>query len=158
MLVCQLCHHTSARGALDETLHNEERLVDFLYGTSVLTNSCSDSGNAHRSTAELVDNGQQDAVVYLVQSVLVDIQRLQGYLGDAGVNLSRSLHLGEVADASQQGIGNTGRTSRTTGNLVGSISSNRYAQDRGRSFDDSLQGCRVVILVGLQDHNIADAC
>jgi UDP-N-acetylglucosamine 2-epimerase (non-hydrolysing) len=39
MAISQLGNHTSARGAFDEAFHDEERLVNFLYGACILTDS-----------------------------------------------------------------------------------------------------------------------
>ncbi len=110
MLVSQLRHHPSTRSTFDEALHDEEWLVYLFHRSGILTDGGSYRGDAHRTSTELVDDGQQDAVVYFVQSVLVDVQCLQRYLGDVRINLSRTLHLGEVAYTAQQGIGDTGRT------------------------------------------------
>ena len=82
MLIGQFRYHTTTWSTLDKTLHDEERLVDLLHRSGILANSGSDSGNAHRTSAELVDDGQQDAVINLVQSLLVDIQCFQRYLGN----------------------------------------------------------------------------
>ena len=77
MFVRQLRHHTSTGSTLDETLHDEERLVYLFYSTCILTDGSGYGGDAHRTATELVDDGQQDAVVYLVQPVLVNVQRRQ---------------------------------------------------------------------------------
>ena len=146
MLISQFGDHTTTGRALDEALHDEERLIDLLYRAAVLADGGGNGGDAYGTAAELVDDGQQDAVVYLVESVLVDVQGCQRYLGDAGIDAARALHLGKVAHSAQQGIGDTGRTSGASGYLQRGIGGNRYAQDAGRALDDFLQCLRVVIL------------
>ena len=79
MFVCQLCHHTTTRGALDEALHDKEWLVDLLDGTSVLADGSSNSGDSNGTATEFVDDGEQDAVVDFIETVLVDIQRCVRY-------------------------------------------------------------------------------
>ncbi len=117
MLVGQFCHHTPSGGALDETLHDEEGLVDLLDGACILTNGGGNGGDAHRTALELVDDGEQDLVVDLVETILVDVQGREGYLRNLGVNLSVAFHLGEISHTAQQGVGDTGRTSGTACDL-----------------------------------------
>ena len=83
MTIGKFCHHTSPGGTLDKALHDEERFIDLLDSTGIFANSGGNGGDANRTATELVNDGQQDAVVYLVLSVLVDIQCLQSYLGNA---------------------------------------------------------------------------
>ena len=93
MLICQLRHHTTTRGTLDKALHDEERLIDLLDSTCIFTNSSGNCRDSNGTTTELINDGEQDAVVYLVKTILVDIQRLQGNLGDAGVDATSALNL-----------------------------------------------------------------
>ena len=78
VLVGQFCHHTPSGGALDETLHDEEGLVYLLDGACILTNGGGNGGDAHRTALELVDDGEQDLVVDLVETILVDVQGREG--------------------------------------------------------------------------------
>ena len=93
MVIGQFCDHTTTGRPLDEALHNEEGLIDLFDSTCILADGCGDSGDAHRTALELVDDGQQDLVVNLVQTVFVDVQGRQGYLCDLlairGVPLER---------------------------------------------------------------------
>ena len=82
MVVSQLCRHTSARRTLDESFHDEERFVDFFHGSCVLADGSGNRRQPDGTAAEFVDDGQQDLVVYLIQSILVDVQCFQGNLSD----------------------------------------------------------------------------
>ena len=110
MTIGKFCHHTSPGSTLDKALHDEERLIDLLHRTGILTDCRGNGGDTHRTTPELIDDGQQDAVVYLVQSILVNIQCRQGDLRNLRIDTTSALHLCEVTDTPQQRIGNTGRT------------------------------------------------
>ena len=111
MTIRQFRHHTSSRRALDKALHDEERLVHLLHGASILAHSRGDGGDAHRTTLELVDDGQQDLIVDFIETVLVDVQGCQGDLRDLRIDLAVALHLSEVSHSSQQGVGDTWRSS-----------------------------------------------
>ena len=139
MAVGQFGHHASSRGALDETFHDEEWLIHLLYGACIFANRSGDGGYAHWSAAELVDDGQQYAVVNLVKSVLINVQCRQGYLSDAGINLACTLNLGKITHSAQQGIGDTGRPARPARYFCCRIVGNRYTQDTGRALNDALE-------------------
>ena len=64
----------ATRRALQETLLDEERLVDFLYGTGILSDGRADGGEAYRTSLELVDDREEDSVVDLVEAVAVYIE------------------------------------------------------------------------------------
>ena len=146
MLVGQLCSHTATGRTLNESLHDEERLVDLLYRTGILANGGGNRRDTYWTTTELVDDGQQYAVIYLVQSILVDVQGSQRHLRNSSVYPACTLHLSKVAHSAQQGIGNTGRSTRTAGYLQRGISRDRYTQDACRALYDALQGLRIVVL------------
>ena len=81
MLVCQVCHLTAAGSTLKESLLDKERLIYILYGTGILTKCGCNGTQAYRTTLELVNDGGKDAVVNLIQSVFVYVERLKGYIG-----------------------------------------------------------------------------
>ncbi len=61
-----------------------------------------------RAAFKLVYNGTKYLVVYLIQSVLVDIQCLQRKLGNLRIDRAGAFHLCEVTYPAKQSIGNTG--------------------------------------------------
>ena len=112
MLVGQFGDHTTTRRALDEAFHNEEGLVDLFNGACILADGSGDSGDTHRTALELVDDGEQNLVVNLVEAILVDVQGREGNLRDLCINLAITLHLSEITHAAQESIGDTRRSSR----------------------------------------------
>ena len=110
MLIGQFGSHTSTWGTLDETFHDEERLIDILDGTSILANGRSDGVETDRTTLELIDNGEQDLVVNLIKTILVDIEGFERHMSNLQVDASVTLHLCKVAHTTQECIGNTGRS------------------------------------------------
>ena len=110
MLVCQRRCLASARGTFDESFLDEVRLIDILDGAGIFTHSGSDSVESDRSATELIDDGREEFVIYLIEAESIDIQRLEGILGDVEVDSAVAFDLGKVAHASQEGVGYTGRT------------------------------------------------
>lgn len=108
MFIRQLCHLASSGGTLQEAFFYQEGFVHFFQRARVFTQSCSNSGQTHRTSLELVYNRAQNLVVYLIQTILVDVQGLQCKTGNLQINSSRTFHLCKVAHTSQQGIGYTG--------------------------------------------------
>ena len=60
MLVGKRRCHSASRRALDETLHDEERLVNLLYGAAILAYCRSNGAYAYWATTELVDDGGEN--------------------------------------------------------------------------------------------------
>ena len=108
--VCQFGDHSSALRTLYESLHYQVRLIYVLYSAGVFAYGGGYGADAHRTSAELVDDSEQNLVVYLIKSVLVNVESLQCGLGYLHVNRAVATHLCEVAYTSQQSVGNTRRT------------------------------------------------
>ena len=117
MIVCQLCGHSSAWRTLDKSLHYEERLVDLLNGTGVLTDGSGDCRETYRTATELIDYCNQNLVVDLVEAILVDVQRTESDACDVGSDASATLYLCKVAHSTEQGVCYTRRATRPTSNL-----------------------------------------
>ena len=117
MLVGKRRCHSSSRRALDETLHDEERLVNLLYGAAILAYCRGNGAYAYRTATELVDDGGENLVVNLVQAILIDVERLERHLGNIVSDGSVALYLGEITHSSQQGIGDTRGSARTAGDF-----------------------------------------
>ena len=107
MLVCQFGDFTPSRGALDEAFFDEEGFVDLLHSSCILANSCGYGAESDGTSLELVDDGGEEFVVYLVQSEAVDVESFECHVGYGEVDGSISLDLCEVSDTSQEGIGYT---------------------------------------------------
>ena len=146
MLVSHVRHLPSARRALDEPFFNQERLIHLFHRSRIFPDGRGDGRDAYRSALELIDNGKQNLVVYLVQSVTVDIQCLQRITCDGHVHPSRAAHLGKIAHAAQKRIGDTGRSTAAPGNLHGGIVLDGYGKDVRRTFHDARKHLGVIIL------------
>ena len=110
VLVGELGHFASTRGAVDEALFHKIWLIHFLDGAGVFAHRHSNSVEPNGTALKLVDDGEQNFIVDFVESVFVDVQCLKRIAGNGGVDFTGALHLGEVAHTAQQRVGDTGRT------------------------------------------------
>ena len=155
MLVGQLGNHTAARCTLDKTLHYKEWLVNLLNSTGILADSCRYGGDTHRTTTELIDDGEQYLVVNLVEAILIDIECRQGNLCNLGIDHTVAFNLSKVAHTTQQCIGDTWRSTRATCYLECSILCDGHTQYTSRALYDGLQCLGLVVL---QVHVYAESC
>ena len=141
--------------AFDEALFDEERLVNLLDGACVFSYGCGYRVDSHGASLELVDDGGQDLVVYLVETIAIYVEGLKCDACYIEVDAAVSLDLREVADASEQCVGDTRCATTAAGNLAGGFEVDGYAQDAGRTHYDLLQGVGIVVL---KVHVDAEAC
>ena len=146
MLIGEWCGDASAGGAVDESLLDEEGLIDLLECASVFADGGGDGSDADGPSAELLDDGEEDFAVDEVESVAVDIECFEGEACDAGVDAAVAFHLGEVTDAAQQGIGDTWRAAATAGNLGCGLLLDGNVEDASRTAHDAGERLRIVVV------------
>ena len=110
MFVSQLRYFTTARSALQETFLYQERFIYLFNSACIFSQSRSNGCQAYRTTLELIDNRTKYLIVYLIQTVFVNIQRFERKISDLRIDAARTFHLRKVPHAAQQSIGNTRRT------------------------------------------------
>ena len=146
MAVGEFRSFTATGGALDEALLDEVGFVNVLYRTGIFAHGRSDGIEAHGSAAELIDDGEQQLVINLVETEGVDIEGLQGILSDIEVDTAVTLDLGEVAHTTQQGVGDTRRTTTAAGYLAGSFLVDLHTQQTCRAAHDPRKDIGIVVL------------
>ena len=77
MAIGKLCYFASARGALDEAFLDEERLIHFFHGACIFAYGGGNGAQSDGTALELVDDGGQYLVVYLVKPEAVDVERFE---------------------------------------------------------------------------------
>ena len=127
MSVRQFGGLTASRCTFDEAFLDQVRLINILYRSGVLAHSGGYGVQTDWSSAELVDDGGQELVIYLVQTEGVDIQGFESILGDVQIHSAIALDLCKVAYTAEQGIGYTRRTAAATGYLSRSMAVDIYA-------------------------------
>ena len=146
MLIRQFGSFPSPRCPFQESFLDEERLIDFLDRAGIFTESRCDGRDAHRPSAEFVDNREKNFIVDFVQSVFVDVQRFQGKAGNRLVDGSVALHLSEIANATQKRVADSRRPPAAGSNFFGSAVATGDVQNIGRAFDDIRQRFHIIIL------------
>ena len=83
MFIGKFGHLTSTGSTLHKSFFYQERFVNFLNGSRIFSQSRSNGRYTDRPAFKLVYNGTKYLIVYLIQSVLVNIQCLQRKLGQS---------------------------------------------------------------------------
>ena len=78
MAVRQFGSFTATRSTFDETLFDKVRLIDIFNRAGILTHGGSDSGQSDRSATELIDDGNEQLVVDLVETESIYIECFEG--------------------------------------------------------------------------------
>lgn len=146
MLVGEMGHFASAGSALDETLLDQEWLIDLLYRAGILAEGGGDCCQAHGAAAELVDDCQQNLIVDFVEAVTVDIEGLKGHSGDVESDGSVPLHHSEVTHAAKKRVGYTGSATASEGDFHGGLLGYSDTEQPGGASHDTHQHLVVIIL------------
>ena len=82
MLVCQVSGLSSSWSPFNKTFHDKERLIDLLKGSLFFANTGSNIVYTYRTAVEFVNNGREDFVINLIQTITVYIESLKGNMCD----------------------------------------------------------------------------
>src|SRR5688500_3023482 len=104
VLVCLSGRYASARRPLQKSILHQERLVDFLEGSDVLANGCSNRAHADGPALELFDDGLEDARVHIVEAKLIYFEELERVSRDPACDVAAGADLGEIADPPEQAV------------------------------------------------------
>ncbi|MNJ56341.1 hypothetical protein D3C77_518810 [compost metagenome] len=107
--------------------------------------------DAHRTAVELLDHGQQQAPVLMIEATFVDIQQVERHVGDGLGDMALATYFGKITHTAQQAVGNSRRTPRTPGDLESSIIFDRQAKNAARATDNGGQVFGVIELKTLDD-------
>ena len=102
--ISQLRHFSSARCPLEESLLDQEWLIDLLYRTGVFPQGRGNGAQSDGASGELVYDGGEELVIHIVQSVTVDIQGFESIAGYRFVNGTGSLDLCKVPYTAQKAL------------------------------------------------------
>ena len=126
----------ATRGAVDESVHEEVRLVDVLDGAAVLAESGGQGFDADRSAGELIDDGHEVVPVVLVEAELIDVEDVERHVGDLLGDATVEADIREITHALQQAVRESRRTAGTQCDALSAGVVNVYIQHlRGTSYD-----------------------
>jgi hypothetical protein len=109
---------------------------------------------ADRAAVEAMDDGVEELSVHDVEPVQVDVEHHQRAVGDRLGDRAVALHVGEVADAPQQPVGDPRRAARAARDLAAPSSSSGDVEQPRRAADDLRQ---LVGAVELEPRDDAEA-
>src|SRR5206468_6017969 len=127
------------RRAREEALLDEEGLVDVLNRVALLADGRGERVDPDRPAAELVDDGEEEGAVHLIEPRLVDVEQGERIARDGPRDPPLGTHLGEVAHAAQQPVRDARRAARTARELGPTVLVEGDAEDRRRAAEDLLE-------------------
>ena len=146
MTIGHFRHDAAAGGADDEALLDQVGFIDLLEGSLVLADRRRDRIGADRAALEGRDDGLQDLVIDEVEALRVDVEFVEGVLGNLEVDGAVPDDLGEIADALQEGIRDTRRSAAPQRYFPRRIVADRDIQDIGAALDDLDEFVGAVVL------------
>ena len=146
LLVAQLRGDAALGRALQVAFHDEVRLIDFFQGVRFLAHRHRHRAEADRAAAELRDHGFQDALVHLVEAVLVDFQHRERLVGDVRRDAAFVSDLGVIAHAAKEVVGNARCAAAAAGDFPRALFLSLDVQQPGGADDDLLEFVGLVIV------------
>ncbi len=111
--------HAAARGAVDEADLHEVRLVDLLDGVFFFAEGRGERAHADGAAAVFVEQGEHEVAVDFIEAAFVDAEHGKSFLRDGAGDASCGAHLGKIAGAAQQAVGDARRSAAAAGNFFG---------------------------------------
>src|SRR5208282_805899 len=152
-LIRELGRDPSAGRAVQKADLDQKRLVDFFDGVGFFGQRRAQRIQTHRPTLVLLDDGEQQFAVDLVEAVAVYFKHAERGLGGGQIDGTGGAHLGVVAYAAQQAVGDAWRSTRAAGDFGGSGTVDFHTQDFGGTLDDDAQ---VIVSVELKPQQQAE--
>src|SRR5262245_24528007 len=144
----------AALRALQVHLLDGIRLEHVLDRLRVLADHVREVVEADRAAAELLDHGEQQLAVHDVEAERVDVEHLERRVGGGLRHRAVALHLGVVAHAAQQAVGDARRAARAPRDLAGALLDDLDFQQPRRAADD---GGELGLAVELEARDDAEA-
>ena len=110
--------HAAARRALQIALLDEIGLEHILDGLGILADRMREVLQTDGAAREFLDHGEEQLAVHDVEPERVDIEHLERGFGDALRDAAVGFHLGVIAHAAQQAVGDARRAARAAGDLA----------------------------------------
>src|SRR5947209_11160406 len=136
---------TASRRACDKAELEQIGFVYVLNRLRIFARAGGQRVKSHGTTVEFLDDREQHIAVRLVQSDLVDLQRVKCGLSYVPCNHAVGLNLSIITHTFEQAVDDTWSPSRTTSNLFNTTFFGWHSKNAGRAARDFPEGGRVVI-------------
>src|SRR5207302_7509288 len=104
MLVRKACHNTASRSTRDKAKLQQVWLIHILNCLRVLARARGQSVQSDWAAIELLDNRQQQVAIGLIETDMIDLQRIQCRLSNASRNHAIGSHLCIVTYTLEQAV------------------------------------------------------
>src|ERR1700722_8851886 len=141
----------AAGGAVEEAELHEVRFVDFLDGVFFLAERSGEGVQAHGAAGILLDDGEEQVAVDVVEAVLVNAEHGQCVAGHGQIDEPFGADFGEIAHAAQQAIGDARGAAAAAGNFGAAGFVHADAQDFRGTIDDQQQIFRRIKFQAMND-------
>ena len=118
---------------MDETVLDQIRFINILYGACILSDGCSQDLKSHRSAMKLLNDGAQNTPVCLIQAGTVHIQLIQHSLSNSIIDFTVMFNLCKITNPFQKPVCQTRRTPGALGYLQSTLFIHGYSQYLRRS-------------------------
>src|SRR5438128_1827600 len=145
MLICRGHGYAPARRTRNETQLQQVGLIDVFNCLRVFAGAGCKGIQANGTAGKLLNNGEQEITVRLVEANLVNLQRVQGRFSYIPGNDPIGFYLRVVTHALEQAIDDTRGAAGATGDFFDAVYVRRYFQDACRA-PQNLFECRLVIV------------
>src|ERR1019366_8225344 len=144
MFVGELGCYSAAGSAVQKADLDQKGLVDFFDGVGLLGEHGAQRIQAYRAALVLLDDGEQKFAVDFVEAVAVNFEHAERRLGGGQIDGAGGTHLGVVAHAAQQAVGDAWRSTRAACDFDGAGTIDAHAENLGGTLDNDAQ-----VLVGV---------
>jgi hypothetical protein len=132
------CNSSLGR-ALQKADLQQVRLVDVLQRVALLADRGCQRLDADGSAVELVDDRREERAVHGLEADVVDVEELERFAGHAATDDAVGAHVCEVADTTQQPVGDTRRASGAARDLRCAVAFERHREDPRRACKNFLE-------------------
>ena len=106
-----------------------KRLDHVLERAALLADRGGETVDADRTAVELLHDREQQPAIERVEAPRIDVEQVERGVRDRLVDAAAALHLGVVAHAPQQPVGDAWRAARALGDAPGAAGVDRHVQD-----------------------------
>src|SRR6266566_3047757 len=145
MLICRRHGYAPTGCTGNETQLQQVRLIDVFNCLRIFAGAGRKGIQANGTATELLDNGEQEIAVGLIEADLVDFQRIQGRSGYIPGNDAVGFYLSVVTHAPEQAVDDTRSTACAACDLLDAVHLGWYFQD-ARWAEQNLFECGLVIV------------
>src|SRR6266571_4475104 len=147
MLVSKARHNTPSWSTRNEAKLQQVWLVHILNCLRIFAGAGGQRIQPDRATIELLDDRQQQVAIGLIETDMVNLQRIQGRLSYFPRNHAVGSYLRIVTHALEQAVHDTRRATGASGNFINALFVGWYFEDTRRADQNQFQRRWIIVLM-----------